>query len=67
LYHSSLRAERPGTEIGPYKLLEQIGEGAWAWYSWPISLRAACERKPALDLFLKTNNRRGYIIERQCA
>ena len=23
-------AEKPGTIIGPYKLLQQIGEGAWA-------------------------------------
>src|SRR5262245_5271216 len=28
-------AERPGTVIGPYKLLQQIGEVAWAWCSWP--------------------------------
>ena len=27
--------EKPGTTIGPYKLLEQIGEGAWAWSTWP--------------------------------
>jgi hypothetical protein len=27
--------ERPGTLIGPYKLLEQIGEGASASSSWP--------------------------------
>jgi hypothetical protein len=27
--------ERPGTVIGPYKLLEQIGEGASASSSWP--------------------------------
>jgi hypothetical protein len=26
-------AERPGTLVGPYKLMEQIGEGAWAWCS----------------------------------
>ena len=28
-------AERPGTQIGPYKLIEEIGEGAWAWSIWP--------------------------------
>ena len=28
-------AERPGTIIGPYKLLQQIGEGGRAWSSWP--------------------------------
>ena len=27
--------EKPGTQIGPYKLLQQIGEGAWAWSTWP--------------------------------
>jgi hypothetical protein len=25
----------PGTMIGPYKLLEQIGEGAWVRSTWP--------------------------------
>src|SRR5262249_54427223 len=28
-------AEAPGTVIGPYKLREQIGEGAWAGSTWP--------------------------------
>src|SRR5262245_55993139 len=27
--------ERPGTDIGPYRLLEPIGEGAWAPSGWP--------------------------------
>jgi hypothetical protein len=27
--------ESAGSQIGPYKLLEQIGEGGWAWCSWP--------------------------------
>jgi hypothetical protein len=27
--------ERPGTVLGPYKLLRPIGEGAWAWSTWP--------------------------------
>jgi hypothetical protein len=27
-------AERPGTVLGPYKLLQQLGEGAWARSSW---------------------------------
>jgi hypothetical protein len=29
------RVAQPGTVIGPYKLLEQIGEGASASSSWP--------------------------------
>ena len=30
--------EKPGTLIGPYKLLGQIGEGGgWAWSTWPSS------------------------------
>jgi hypothetical protein len=28
-------AEGPGSMIGPYKLLQKIGEGAWAPSSWP--------------------------------
>ncbi len=27
--------EKPGTQIGPYKLREQIGEGGWGWSMWP--------------------------------
>ena len=27
--------ERVGAVIGPYKLLQQIGEGGWARSSWP--------------------------------
>src|SRR5690242_14767019 len=27
--------EGPGTRIGPYKLLQQVGEGAWASSTWP--------------------------------
>jgi hypothetical protein len=27
--------DRPGDVIGPYRLLEQIGEAAWVWSSWP--------------------------------
>jgi hypothetical protein len=26
-----LPGERPGDRIGPHKLLQQIGDGAWAW------------------------------------
>jgi hypothetical protein len=38
-------AERPGTVIGPYKLLQQIGEGGWVSSSWrskrsPFSARS---------------------------
>ncbi len=34
---SSELSEKPGSVIGPYKLLEQIGEAAWASCSWPSS------------------------------
>ena len=27
--------ERPGTIVGSYKLIEQIGEGAWGRSGWP--------------------------------
>ena len=29
------QSEVPGAVIGPYKLLEQIGEAAWARCGWP--------------------------------
>ena len=32
---SDQQHEHIGTFIGPYKLLEQIGEGAWASSTWP--------------------------------
>jgi len=28
-------ADRPGAVIGPYKLVQPIGEGAWAPSTWP--------------------------------
>ena len=27
--------EKPDTQIGPYKLLQVIGEVAWGWFTWP--------------------------------
>jgi hypothetical protein len=27
--------ERPGTVLGPYKLVQQLGEGEWAPSTWP--------------------------------
>jgi serine/threonine-protein kinase len=37
-------SECPGAVIGPYKLLEQIGEGASATSSWPSSKRRSGAR-----------------------
>lgn len=41
----------PGTEglgatIGPYKLLQQLGEGAWVRSSWPSSRSPSAARSP---------------------
>jgi hypothetical protein len=30
-----LITEQPGSVIGPYKLLQQFGEGGWGWCTWP--------------------------------
>ena len=40
---------RPGAQIGPYKLLEQIGEGGWASSTWPSSSEPV-RRKVALKI-----------------
>jgi hypothetical protein len=39
-------AEGPGCRIGPYKLLQLIGEGAWAPSSWPSSSSPCSARSP---------------------
>jgi hypothetical protein len=39
--------ESPGTAIGPYKLLEPIGEGAWAPSGWPSRRRRSSGRSPS--------------------
>ncbi|MGA2255924.1 MAG: hypothetical protein ABSG53_14855 [Thermoguttaceae bacterium] len=39
-------AERAGTIIGRYKLLEQIAEGAWVWSTWPSSGSQSAARSP---------------------
>lgn len=31
---------KPGTP-GSYRLIERLGEGAWAWYGWPSARWAA--------------------------
>ena len=41
-----LIGERPGTVIGPYKLLEQIGEAASASSSWPSNSSHSAARWP---------------------
>src|SRR5215471_19656377 len=33
--HPSAPSRLIGTQVGPYKLLQQIGEGAWASSTWP--------------------------------
>ena len=40
-------AEGPGTIIGPYKLLEQIGEGGFGSSSWPNSSSRCAARSPS--------------------
>jgi hypothetical protein len=39
--------ECPGTVIGPYKLLEQIGEGGRDWSSWASSSNPSAARLPS--------------------
>ena len=38
--------EGPGTRIGPYKLLQKIGEGGWASSTWPSRNRPSVARSP---------------------
>jgi hypothetical protein len=39
-------SEGPGTVIGPYKLVEEIGEGGWAASSWPSSTSRSSASSP---------------------
>ena len=39
--------ESPGTVIGPYKLMEQIGEGGFGWYSSPSSKSPSAAKWPS--------------------
>lgn len=38
--------EAPGQEIGRYKLLQKIGEGGLAWFSWQSKCVRSVERSP---------------------
>jgi hypothetical protein len=38
--------ERPGSCIGPYKLLQQIGDGGMGWSSWPNRRSRSAARSP---------------------
>src|SRR5262249_8871016 len=55
LVNESPMRERPGTQVGPYKLLEPIGEGGFgvvflAEQTWPVRRKVALKLiKPGMD------------------